>query len=193
MSQSTTPVLPDVPIPIDDTTARLPTAQTVIRRRASTSAEDTWFIQNMARYSPSYLLQNKGATARDHLGSIERFHSHSNNLLVPYLANERTFLAYMRTSLSLLTVGVAVIQLYRLTSTSTTIHSATESALAKSCGLLFVVLGLCFILFGAMRYFYAQNLMVKGLFPASRGSIVFGSFFLAIITIVVFIITLVYL
>ena len=133
------------------------------------------FVSTMNKWSPSYILMNKGATARDHL------------------ANERTFLAYMRTSLSLLTVGIAVIQLYRLTSPQGTPNSATEVVAAKVIGVLFVALGAAFVVFGCVRYFYAQALMVKGLFPASRGSVVFGGFFLVAITIFVFILTLVYL
>ncbi|KAI8353227.1 hypothetical protein BD560DRAFT_408551, partial [Blakeslea trispora] len=41
-----------------------------------------------SRFSTSFMLENKAAVARDHL------------------ANERTFLAWLRTSLSLITVGV---------------------------------------------------------------------------------------
>ncbi|KAK9900860.1 hypothetical protein P389DRAFT_18668 [Cystobasidium minutum MCA 4210] len=60
-------------------------------------------------------LDNVGSVARDHL------------------ANERTFLAWMRTSLALSSIGVAITQLFRLTSSSYTlpnrsVQDATASA-----------------------------------------------------------------
>ncbi|GAA6056826.1 hypothetical protein JCM3770_003588 [Rhodotorula araucariae] len=47
-------------------------------------------------------LENRGSVARDHL------------------AGERTFLAWLRTSLGLASIGIAITQLFRLPSTSTT-------------------------------------------------------------------------
>ncbi|GAA5801251.1 hypothetical protein HPULCUR_006696 [Helicostylum pulchrum] len=52
-----------------------------------------WLQRFYTRFSTSFMLENKAATARDHL------------------ANERTFLAWLRTSLSLITVGVGKIAL----------------------------------------------------------------------------------
>lgn len=57
-----------------------------------------------SRFPPiSYQLENKGSVARDHL------------------ANERTYLAWLRTSLSLTSIGVAITQLFRLSSSLYTI------------------------------------------------------------------------
>ena len=57
--------------------------------------------------------------------------------------------------------------------------------------MLFSVLTFIFIYF-RIRYFYSQALMVKGLFPASRGSIAIGSLLLVALTVFIFIISLVY-
>jgi uncharacterized membrane protein YidH (DUF202 family) len=103
-------------------------------------------------------------------------------------ANERTYLAYLRTSLNLVTVGIAVTQLFRLNSSG---MSEAEKTTGKALGAVFVALGFIFIVFGAVRYFYAQALMVKGLFPASRGSISIASLALIAVTIFVFILSLI--
>ncbi|KAJ8292710.1 hypothetical protein OF846_003985 [Rhodotorula toruloides] len=63
-------------------------------------------------------LENKGAVARDHL------------------AGERTFLAWLRTSLALASIGIAITQLFRLPSASTTTKSATPTSLPSSAAQL---------------------------------------------------------
>ncbi|BGP26247.1 hypothetical protein JCM10295v2_005192 [Rhodotorula toruloides] len=65
-----------------------------------------------------WVLENKGAVARDHL------------------AGERTFLAWLRTSLALASIGIAVTQLFRLPSASTTTKSATPTSLPSSAAQL---------------------------------------------------------
>ncbi|GAA5846231.1 hypothetical protein JCM9279_005867 [Rhodotorula babjevae] len=57
-------------------------------------------------------LENRGSVARDHL------------------ASERTFLAWLRTSLGLASIGIAITQLFRLPSTTTT--SSTPSSPSSS-------------------------------------------------------------
>jgi len=53
------------------------------------------------KYNPQLVLENRGSTARDHL------------------ASERTFLAYVRTSLALASAGVALVQLFTSSSVRT--------------------------------------------------------------------------
>ncbi|OWB56354.1 hypothetical protein B5S28_g2254 [[Candida] boidinii] len=115
----------------------------------------------------SLLLENKGSVARDHL------------------ASERTFLAWLRTSLSLASVGVGVTQLlklskedpkneseFQLNNTSTGIASNginnNLERLNKSIGLLFIILAIICILIGAFRYFLVQEMLLKKEFPASK-------------------------
>ncbi|KAI9271712.1 hypothetical protein BDA99DRAFT_433858 [Phascolomyces articulosus] len=102
------------------------------------------------RFSPSALLENKAAVARDHL------------------ANERTFLAWLRTSLSLVTVGVAITQLYNLNPTN-------NAHAGRSIGATFVILSIVFLYMANARYFHSQVALTKDMFPASRGAILFGS------------------
>ncbi|CAG8550935.1 2120_t:CDS:2 [Diversispora eburnea] len=85
--------------------------------------------------------------------------------------NERTFLAWLRTSLSFISIGVAVTQLFRLTSGS---DKSNGDKLGKPLGIAFIILGFVFLIFGICRYFRSQYLMTYGQFPASRGSVIIG-------------------
>ncbi|KAI8871486.1 hypothetical protein GQ42DRAFT_120719 [Ramicandelaber brevisporus] len=103
-------------------------------------------------FKPTLILENKGSVARDNL------------------ANERTFLAWVRTSLALTTVGVAIVQLFRYSPLpSSPIHPQSASYTSGApIGAAFIFLGLVLLLFGMIRYFYTQKLMNMGQFPASR-------------------------
>ncbi|RKP24947.1 hypothetical protein SYNPS1DRAFT_10860, partial [Syncephalis pseudoplumigaleata] len=111
----------------------------------------------------SLVLENKGSVARDHLGK----------------SNERTFLAWIRTSLSLITVGVAISQLFRLPYISnsdanqlpgrgTPTEGFRLPVTGKILGCLFIGLGMLFVLMAAWRFFRAQVAMTHGMFPTSR-------------------------
>ncbi|RGB31090.1 hypothetical protein C1646_709954 [Rhizophagus diaphanus] len=114
----------------------------------------TWW----SKINPSLTLENKASVARDHL------------------ANERTFLAWLRTSLSFISIGIAITQLFRLTKISGDDQRANEyNKEGKILGIIFIILGIVFLSFGITRYFHSQYLMTKGHFPASRGSIIIGT------------------
>ncbi|RIA80747.1 hypothetical protein C1645_791923 [Glomus cerebriforme] len=106
-------------------------------------------------WDPSLKLENKASVARDHL------------------ANERTFLAWLRTSLSFISIGVAITQLFRLNRSDQRANEYDKSG--KFLGIVFIILGIVFLSFGITRYFHSQYLMTKGYFPASRGSVVIGT------------------
>lgn len=124
----------------------------------------------------SVKLENKGAVARDHL------------------ANERTFLAWLRTSLSFTSIGIAITQFFRLQSSKNLhsllvsqqdsfdsdlkalVHEAVKNdeRLAKfstTLGVWFIATGIVVILLGCWRYFLSQYHLKQGNFPASRFSI----------------------
>ncbi|KAJ1830556.1 hypothetical protein LPJ73_008252 [Coemansia sp. RSA 2703] len=107
----------------------------------------------------SLRLENKGSVARDHL------------------ANERTYLAWIRTSLSLVTVGVAIRQLYRVAidlgsdANAEPPDEQSDSLAGKALGVSFVLLAILFVLVGLYRYFRAQHLMTAGSFPVSRNMV----------------------
>ncbi|KAG0294454.1 hypothetical protein BGZ97_005086, partial [Linnemannia gamsii] len=119
-----------------------------------TTRVSTFLRKLYSEYSPSLTLENKGSIARDHL------------------ANERTYLAWLRTSLSLITVGVAVTQLFRL-QTNDPGHSnqlLRVSEMGRPLGGSFIALGVLFLWLGTSRYFHNQSVLSYGQFPASRGS-----------------------
>ncbi|KAI8988810.1 hypothetical protein BDB01DRAFT_833851 [Pilobolus umbonatus] len=101
--------------------------------------------------STTVYLKNKGSVARDHL------------------ANERTYLAWLRTSLATISVGIGFIQLCRL---ERLIHNQPYKTMnileGETIGLLFVLVGILLLLFGCIRYFHIQVTMTNDYFPASR-------------------------
>ncbi|KAI1858444.1 uncharacterized protein JN550_012654 [Neoarthrinium moseri] len=106
-------------------------------------------------------LENKGSVARDHL------------------ALERTFLAWLRTSLAFASIGIAITQLFRL---NTSLSDQRDDArfetirhLGKPLGASFLGISILVLFLGYQRYFQSQQWVMKGKFPASRGTIVLVS------------------
>ncbi|KAF8576671.1 hypothetical protein K439DRAFT_1637729 [Ramaria rubella] len=126
----------------------------------------------------SLVLENSGSVARDHL------------------ASERTFLAYMRTSLAIAGMGVALVQLFAITAAKNLSSEAeavelfglgaTVQRFSRPLGTTTVFLGLCVLALGIYRYFKIQHAMLQGLFPAARGGLVLLTAALAALVTVTF-------
>ncbi|PYH79165.1 hypothetical protein BO82DRAFT_356765 [Aspergillus uvarum CBS 121591] len=132
----------------------------------------SWYRRMAEKYG-SLELENKGSVARDHL------------------ALERTFLAWLRTSLAFASIGIAVTQLFRLNNTgnvtgvdpssqtlnidpaSVAISSAAQRlrSIGKPLGTTFIGVAILILLVGFHRYFESQYWIIRGKFPASRGSV----------------------
>jgi len=123
-------------------------------------------------FSLSLTLKNTGSVARDHL------------------ASERTFLAYVRTSLSFASAGVALVQLFRVsvsTSSTGSLNSRVSVAqFARPLGATLISFGIAVLGMGTMRYFAIQRALPQGSFPAARLSIFVQAVALAVLTGVVF-------
>ncbi|EJC98023.1 uncharacterized protein FOMMEDRAFT_97914 [Fomitiporia mediterranea MF3/22] len=123
-----------------------------------------------SHYSPYLLLENSGSVARDHL------------------ASERTFLAYVRTSLAIASAGVALVQLFSVSSSSRSSDRIKENLLrfARPLGATIVMIGIIVLLIGLFRYFRIQAALISGKFPPARLTIVFMSSAIVCLVIIVF-------
>ncbi|TCD65822.1 hypothetical protein EIP91_002172 [Steccherinum ochraceum] len=118
----------------------------------------------LGNFNPSLILENSGSVARDHL------------------ASERTFLAYVRTSLTLASAGIALFQLFALSNTTS---SASIHKYARPIGATVVAFGIVVLVLGVVRYFAVQVALVKGVYPVARISPAFLSVgLLAIISVI---------
>ncbi|KAK0200153.1 hypothetical protein DFS33DRAFT_1359288 [Desarmillaria ectypa] len=100
----------------------------------------------------SLTLENHGSVARDHLSA------------------ERTFLAYVRTSLLLASTGVALVQLLSIAINTVSFSptSAIMQGYAKPLGATTVLLALGILAVGVSRYFSIQVALTQGKFPVAR-------------------------
>ncbi|KAI0299596.1 hypothetical protein BC826DRAFT_896186, partial [Russula brevipes] len=109
----------------------------------------------------SLTLKNTGSVARDHL------------------ASERTFLAYVRTSLSFASAGVALVQLFRVSVNA-------MAPYGRPLGATLIAFGMAVLVMGTLRYFSIQHALPQGLFPAARFSVFLQALSLAVLIGVVF-------
>lgn len=112
-----------------------------------------------------WVLENKGSVARDHM------------------ANERTFLAWIRSAFMTLTLGIAFVQMYSISSraTSALVEDAGEQikrrlkdenagldVLAKPLSIICAILAAFMVLTGYWRYLRVQHALTNNQFPATR-------------------------
>ncbi|KAI0684522.1 hypothetical protein BC835DRAFT_1293053 [Cytidiella melzeri] len=100
-------------------------------------------------WKPTLVLENAGSVARDHL------------------ASERTFLAYVRTSLTIASTGVALVQLFTIS--AATNNKALERY-SRPIGAIIIFIGLATLVLGIVRYFTIQTALMGGNFPVARVS-----------------------
>eukprot|EP00933_Yihiella_yeosuensis_P025648 TRINITY_DN19898_c0_g1_i1.p1 TRINITY_DN19898_c0_g1~~TRINITY_DN19898_c0_g1_i1.p1 ORF type:complete len:170 (-),score=21.03 TRINITY_DN19898_c0_g1_i1:165-632(-) len=96
--------------------------------------EDTGAVQ---------IVENTGSTARDQL------------------ANERTFLAWLRTAVSMVGFGIALVKM----------AFGDQGAAGVLFGVIFMLVGTGMLLFSTLRYYSAMHLLQRGLFPLDTGGI----------------------
>ena len=77
-----------------------------------------------------------------------------------HLANERTFLSWFRTGMATIALGVAIAKFGKETN-------------SEEAGLVFVVLGIVFLCFSTMRYYFLFFLLKRDLFAPNTCGIFF--------------------
>lgn len=113
------------------------------------------------------------------------------------MANERTFLAWLRTSLSFITIGIGVTQLFRLEDASSNVQinsmviqldhsSKVINSYGKPLGCIFIVLGILTLLAGIVRFFKVQQMLVYNHYPASRLSVLALILIILVVVLVTF-------
>ncbi|KAL9116670.1 MAG: hypothetical protein Q9187_006804 [Circinaria calcarea] len=95
---------------------------------------------------------------------------------------KRTFLAWLRTSLAFASIGIAVTQLFRLNTTISERDGLTPAPelpgtirlrqIGKPLGATFLGIAILVLGVGGRRYFESQYWIIRGKFPASRGSVI---------------------
>ncbi|KAJ7090590.1 hypothetical protein C8R43DRAFT_908379 [Mycena crocata] len=153
-----------------------PEPQATLRTRSSGSHPSASKLPPLVqRLKISLVLENSGSVARDHL------------------AAERTFLAYVRTSLVIASTGVALVQLFTIASNATTDNKLSFipttrriQAWARPLGATMVVFGIVVLALGTIRYFRIQSALTKGMFPVARFTAASITFVLGAVVVVVF-------
>ncbi|KAJ6493920.1 hypothetical protein C8R47DRAFT_974766 [Mycena vitilis] len=101
----------------------------------------------------SLVLENSGSVARDHL------------------ASERTFLAYVRTSLTIASAAVALAQLLTMSEGFKNELLAPLQPFdmyARPLAVLSIIFALYVLFVGVSRYFSVQSALTRGKFPVTR-------------------------
>ena len=128
----------------------------------------TRFENLIAAFKLSLVLENKGNVARDHL------------------ASERTYLAYVRTSLACSSAGVALVQLFTLSASKLNTPGIDLEQWARPLGAVIILLGLLVLIYGVVRYFATQAALIRGYYPVARNSLTGLAFVLGTVIGIVF-------
>ncbi|KZT60292.1 hypothetical protein CALCODRAFT_492615 [Calocera cornea HHB12733] len=125
----------------------------------------------LAGFNPQMTLKNTGSVARDHL------------------ALERTWLAWTRTSLSIASTGVALVQLFALSAQASAEANPVSTSImrvAKPLGAVTIAFAFVVLLIGSTRYFQVQYALTQQYFPPARISPVLMSAVMGCLVVAVF-------
>lgn len=90
------------------------------------------------------------------------------------MANERTFLSWIRTSMAMATAGVGVTQLFKLVKDDNS--DEFISKMGRPVGAVFVVIGILCVLMGTQRFFRTQSLLKQDRYPPAKITVMLVAF-----------------
>ncbi|KAF7155458.1 hypothetical protein CNMCM5623_007529 [Aspergillus felis] len=131
------------------------------------------------------------------LGCIQRFWANHISLTVPQKSNrdhfalERTFLAYIRTSITVAMQGVLIAQLFRLQSTTADVarlsYYTAGIPLAVTCHVIAILIALI----GAHRFWRQQSAVAHGKVNVGGWELYWIGIFIGLVNLVIFILSIV--
>ena len=94
-----------------------------------------------------------------------------------HLANERTFLAWIRTAIAIMGIGFLIMNLHIKSSTR-----PLSNAVVQIIGILSVITGICTIIFSTIGYFLKAKQINEQTFRTSRPLVLFLGMLMLLIT-----------
>jgi putative membrane protein len=94
-----------------------------------------------------------------------------------HLANERTFLAWIRTAIAITGIGFLIVNLHIRSSSP-----SLSNAAVQIIGLLSVISGICTIVFSTISYFQKAKQINEQMFRTSRPLVLFLAMLMLIMT-----------
>lgn len=82
------------------------------------------------------------------------------------MANERTFLSWIRTSMAMATAGVGVTQLFKLAQHNN--EGYIIAKMGKPVGVCFIIIGVMCVFMGTHRFFRTQHLLKEDRYPPAK-------------------------
>ncbi|KAI1621109.1 hypothetical protein EDD37DRAFT_639828 [Exophiala viscosa] len=152
-------------------------------------------LQNAPGTNDDSSVNNAPSRGPDRLRARSRSLSRSRYVPIPaardHLANERVFLAYIRTSSAFANFGVAILQLYRLKHSAAPAGKLGDYILGVPLATATLLIAIILAITGAARFFICENAMLQKRIVGSGSVVVVFIILTALLLLVLFIFTII--